>query len=79
MRRQITEYLDIELQKEMWVCRCCGHELISARENYKKKGASFTIATLMIFTRLSLTKRIRFPRTRIGCVMLSFIAPGAER
>ncbi|WP_201318602.1 acetone carboxylase subunit gamma [Paenibacillus sp. EPM92] len=36
MRRQITEYLDIELQKEMWVCRCCGHELISARENYKK-------------------------------------------
>lgn len=35
-KRQITEYLDIELEKELWCCHRCGHELISARENYKK-------------------------------------------
>lgn len=36
MRKQITEYLDIDLKSEMWVCRCCNHELISARKNYKE-------------------------------------------
>lgn len=33
---QITEYLDIDLEKEVWCCNSCGQELISARENYKK-------------------------------------------
>ncbi|MCL6626454.1 MAG: acetone carboxylase subunit gamma [Alicyclobacillus shizuokensis] len=36
MRKQITEYLDIDLERELWVCRRCGYELISARENYKR-------------------------------------------
>ncbi len=36
MKRQITEYLDIDLENEMWCCNVCGRELISARENYKK-------------------------------------------
>ena len=35
-KRQITEYLEIDLEKEMWLCNRCGRELISARENYKK-------------------------------------------
>lgn len=35
-RRRITEYLDIDLEKETWVCNRCSKELISARENYKK-------------------------------------------
>ena len=35
-KRQITEYLDIDLEKELWCCNRCGHELVSARENYKK-------------------------------------------
>lgn len=32
----ITEYLDIDVDDEMWCCSRCGHKLISARENYKK-------------------------------------------
>ena len=36
IKRQITEYLDIDLEKEMWCCNRCGCELMSARENYKK-------------------------------------------
>ncbi|PLS15278.1 acetophenone carboxylase [Bacillus sp. M6-12] len=33
---QITEYLDIELEKRIWCCRKCTGELISADESYKK-------------------------------------------
>lgn len=36
MEVQITEYLNIDLEREMWLCRRCGKELISARDNYKK-------------------------------------------
>ncbi|MCZ7526703.1 MAG: acetone carboxylase subunit gamma [Acidimicrobiia bacterium] len=35
-RVRITEYLDIDVDREMWVCHVCDHELISAREMYKK-------------------------------------------
>ena len=35
-KAQITEYLEIDLAREMWCCRKCGRELISARDNYKK-------------------------------------------
>jgi acetone carboxylase gamma subunit len=36
LKVRITEYLDVDLEKEMWCCAKCGHELISAKENYKK-------------------------------------------
>ena len=36
MKTVITENLEIDLEKEQWCCRRCGHALISARENYKK-------------------------------------------
>jgi acetone carboxylase, gamma subunit len=36
MNVPITEYLEIDLDTETWVCRRCGRRLISARENYKK-------------------------------------------
>ncbi|MBU1670125.1 MAG: acetone carboxylase subunit gamma [Actinobacteria bacterium] len=35
-RRQITEYLDIDLDSEMWCCNRCGAELVNARDNYKR-------------------------------------------
>ena len=35
-QRRITEYLDIDLDGERWHCHRCGHDLGSARENYKK-------------------------------------------
>ena len=33
---QITEYLEIDLERELWCCNRCGLELGPARENYKK-------------------------------------------
>src|SRR5260370_7747985 len=35
-RIRMTEYLDLDVEEEMWHCHRCGHALISARENYKK-------------------------------------------
>ncbi len=36
MKVRITEYLEIDLEREQWCCQPCGHPLISARESYKK-------------------------------------------
>jgi acetone carboxylase gamma subunit len=36
MKVRITEYLEIDLAKEQWLCQRCGQALIDARENYKK-------------------------------------------
>lgn len=33
---QITECLDIDLDKERWCCNRCGHDLNDARKNYKE-------------------------------------------
>lgn len=35
-RRQITEYLEVDLDTETWYCRHCGEDLIDAEENYKR-------------------------------------------
>ncbi len=35
-RVRITEYLDIDLESEKWVCHECGKVHLSARDNYKK-------------------------------------------
>jgi acetone carboxylase, gamma subunit len=35
-RIRVTEYLDLDIQRERWMCNRCGHEIGSARENYKK-------------------------------------------
>ena len=33
---QITEYLDVDLDDEVWLCRNCDERLIDASENYKE-------------------------------------------
>jgi acetone carboxylase gamma subunit len=35
-RLRVTEYLDLDLDREQWLCNRCGRELGSARDNYKK-------------------------------------------
>ena len=36
VRRQITEYLEIDLDTEMWHCCRCGEGLVDTDENYKR-------------------------------------------
>jgi acetone carboxylase, gamma subunit len=35
-RIRVTEYLDLDVERERWLCNRCGHEIGAARENYKK-------------------------------------------
>lgn len=35
-RIRVTEYLDLDVQRERWLCNRCGRDIGSARENYKK-------------------------------------------
>jgi acetophenone carboxylase len=35
-RIRFTEYLDLDLDREFWLCHTCAHPLIGARESYKK-------------------------------------------
>jgi len=35
-RIRVTEYLDLDIERERWFCNRCGHEIGLARENYKK-------------------------------------------
>lgn len=36
VRLRITEYLEVDLAREMWVCQRCGGDLGSARRSYKR-------------------------------------------
>ena len=35
-RIRVTEYLDLDLESEQWICNRCNHILGPARDNYKK-------------------------------------------
>lgn len=35
-RRRITEYLDLDLETERWLCNRCGTDLGAARQSYKR-------------------------------------------
>ena len=35
-RLRVTEYLDLDLDSEKWLCNRCGHVIGPARENYKR-------------------------------------------
>ncbi|MBI4528597.1 MAG: acetophenone carboxylase [Deltaproteobacteria bacterium] len=35
-RIRITEYIDLDLEQEQWLCNRCGHTFGPARDNYKK-------------------------------------------
>jgi len=35
-RIRVTEYLDLDLDSEQWICNRCGHKLGAARDNYKR-------------------------------------------
>lgn len=33
---RVTEYLDLDVQRERWMCNRCGRDIGPARENYKR-------------------------------------------
>jgi len=75
MKRQITEYLDIDLNREMWCCNRCGGDLISARESYKKGCLVYERDAKEIHPPLILEGPYSFSPDPDYCRILEFYCP----
>ncbi|MCS7142256.1 MAG: acetone carboxylase subunit gamma [Aigarchaeota archaeon] len=74
MRVQITEYLDIDLDEEVWLCNRCNHRLGSARENYKYGCLVHERSPEEIYERLANTDLNFAPDPR-WCRLLEYYCP----
>jgi len=75
IKRQITEYLDIDLEKELWCCNRCGHEIISARENYKKGCSIYIRKDLMTIYNSPLKGPFSFAPDPTWAMLVEFYCP----
>jgi len=73
---RITEYLDIDLEKELWCCNRCGRELISARENYKKGCLVYERDPRTIHQPLVEDSEYNFAPDPEWCRIVEFYCPG---
>ena len=76
----ITEYLDIELDTERWLCRRCGHDIGPARSPYKEGLLVYERDPREIHDTIIDDKNTRLTTRRIpsGVALSNFIAQGAE-
>lgn len=73
---RITEYLDIDLDKELWCCNRCGRELIAARENYKKGCLVYERDPRTIHQPLVEDAEYNFAPDPEWCRIVEFYCPG---
>ena len=76
MNVRITEYLEIDLDTENWVCQRCGHALISARENYKKGCLVADVPLEEVHPPLLEGQAYSFRPDPRYCRLLEFYCPG---
>lgn len=74
-KRQITEYLDIDLEREMWCCNRCGKDIFFARENYKKGCLIYERDPTEIHEPLGNAKRYNFAPDPEWCRIIEFYCP----
>lgn len=75
-KRQITEYLDLELESETWCCHRCGKEIISARENYKKGCLVFERDPWTVHPPGDATHELSLAPNPKWCRIVEFYCPG---
>ena len=75
VKRQITEYLDIDLEKEMWCCNRCGYEIITARDNYKKGCIVYGRDPSSIYPK-EVDEEYSFSPDPEWCTIVEFYCPG---
>ena len=75
MRRQITEYLEIDLEEEQWICTRCGRRLCAARANYKE-GCLVRERDPREIHRPVIEGDYTFAPDAEWCRILEFICPG---
>lgn len=71
---QITEYLDIDLEKEMWCCNRCKRELIGVKENWKKGCRVYERDPRTIYD--PVTEDGMFAPDPSLCAIIEFYCPG---
>lgn len=76
MKRQITEYLDIDLDNDLWCCNRCGHELISAYENYKRGCLVYERDPRTIYRPIVEDSAYNFAPDPDWCRIVEFYCPG---
>jgi len=76
MKVRITEYLDIDLEREAWCCHPCGHELIGARENYKKGVLIAEVPLAEVHPPLVENSAFSFTPNPDYCRLIEFYCPG---
>ncbi len=76
MKKKITEYLDIDLENEMWCCNRCGHQLMNARENYKKGCLVAERNPSEVYLPLVHNEPYSFAPDPDWCRLIEFYCPG---
>jgi acetophenone carboxylase len=74
-KMQITETLDIDLEKEMWCCNRCGTPLISAKKNYKE-GCLIAERSPLEVHRPLVKGDFNFAPSPEWCRVIEFYCPG---
>lgn len=74
-RMQITEALDIDVEKGFWCCNRCGADLISAEENYKK-GCLIAERNPLEVHRPIIDKEFNYAPHPEWCRIIEFYCPG---
>lgn len=75
MRRRITEYLDLDLDREMWCCNRCAGDLISAREDYKRGCLLYERDPATIHERIGPDPEFNFSVHSEWCRIIEFYCP----
>jgi len=74
-RIPITEYLEIDVEKEFWHCRRCGHAIVSARRNYKEGCLVYARDPATLYPPLMEGERYSFAPDRSICLFVEFYCP----
>lgn len=74
-KKRITEYLDIDLEREMWCCHKCNCDIISARDNYKRGCLIYPRDPSTIYPK-EVDGEYTFSPDPEWCTIVEFYCPG---
>lgn len=72
----VTEYLEIDLDDNMWFCRICNQKLIEADRNYKEGCLVYARDPATLYDPVIENQRYRFSPDAEVCYFVEFYCPG---
>ena len=74
-RRRITEYLDLDLDEDLWYCNRCSKPIISAHRNYKEGLLLYERHPWEIHFPFGPEKRFNYAPDPDWCRIIEFYCP----